>query len=87
MKELKRLNYKVPYSTRPIGNSGHRFVYRRKSRCAGRYYYAVCFSKRKIPARQFKFRNDALCYKFIILLKIKSNIYINERSSSTDIPC
>ena len=85
MKELKRLNYELPYSTRPISNSGHRFVYRRMGR--GRYYYAVCFRKQMIPARQFKLRRDALCYKFIILLKIKSNIYINERSSSTDIPC
>ena len=33
------------------------------------------YQKYALAERQFKSKIDALCYKFIMLLKIKSNIY------------
>jgi len=72
-KQLKRLNIKPPYSTRPIASSGHRYVniLERKN-----ISYYVCI--KKINSRTFKEKKLALCYKFIMLLKIKSNYYLKD---------
>lgn len=68
-KQLKRLNIKPAYSTTPMASSGHRHVNLIKRR---RISYFVCIQKRH--SRTFKEKKLALCYKFIMLLKIKSNI-------------
>lgn len=70
-KQLKRLNYKPPYSTQPIAASGHRHVSKTK-RESGNYSYTIYFKKRK--SRTFKHLKLALCYKFILILKFKSNL-------------
>ena len=67
-KQLQRLNIKPPYSTRPIANTGHRHICKMKN-CNS---YGVKYDKQK--GKSFGNLTDALCYKFIILLKIKSNI-------------
>jgi len=70
-KQLKRLNYKRPYSTTPVASSGHRYVNKIiRSGKVSSYY--VCIKKKH--SRTFKDKKLALCYKFIMLLKIKSNI-------------
>jgi len=81
-KQLKRLNIKPPYSTRPIASSGHRYVniLERKN-----ISYYVCI--KKINSRTFKEKKLALCYKFIMLLKIKSNYYTNGRKTTSNLPC
>ena len=67
-KQLERLNFKRPYSIRPVANTGHRHI------CKRRNYnqYSVKMPEKK--GKAFKNLTDALCYKFILLLKIKSNI-------------
>tara|TARA_R110002012_G_scaffold291232_2_gene485576 strand:- start:358 stop:570 length:213 start_codon:yes stop_codon:yes gene_type:complete len=67
-KQLIRLNIKAPYSTRPVANTGHRFI----CKAAGRHSYGVKLPKTK--GKAFKTLKKALCYKFILLLKNKSNI-------------
>jgi len=67
-KQLERLNIKPPYDTRPIANTGHRHICKMKNRNS----FGVKYDKYK--GRSFKNLKDALCYKFILLLKIKSNI-------------
>ena len=69
-KQLERLNYKRPYSTQPVASSGHRYV--NKITRSGKTSYYV-FVKKK-HSRTFREKKLALCYKFIMLLKIKSNI-------------
>ena len=69
-KQLERLNYKRPYSTQPVANSGHRYV--NKLIRSGKISYFVFMKKRH--SRTFREKKLALCYKFIMLLKIKSNI-------------
>lgn len=69
-KQLKRLNFKRPYNPQPVANSGHRYV-NKITRC-GRVSYFVFIKKRH--SRTFREKKLALCYKFIMLLKIKSNI-------------
>jgi hypothetical protein len=67
-KQLIRLNIKPPYSTRPVANTGHRHI----CKAAHRHSYGV-----KLPGRKgsgFNTLKKALCYKFIILLKIKAKI-------------
>lgn len=68
-KQLKRLNIKHPYSTRPVASSGHRYINLIKR---NRISYFVCIQKRH--SRTFKEKKLALCYKFIMLLKIKSKL-------------
>jgi len=68
-KQLKRLNFKPPYSLYPTSKSGHKHIYIPPKK---RISYMVSFYKK--PSRTYKSLTDALCYKFIILLKIKSNI-------------
>ena len=70
MKELKRLNIQRPYSSQPIANSGHRYV--NQIIRSGKTSYYVCVKKKH--SRTFREKKLALCYKFIMLLKIKSNI-------------
>ena len=67
-KQLERLNFKRPYSLRPVANTGHVHI------CQRRHYnsYSVKMPHRK--GKAFKNLKLALCYKFIMLLKIKSNI-------------
>lgn len=69
-KQLKRLNFKRPYSATPVATSGHRHVH--KIVRSGKTSYYV-FVKKK-HSRTFRDKKLALCYKFIMLLKIKSNI-------------
>jgi len=68
-KQLKRLNIKPHYNPRPIASSGHRFVNIIKRK---KISYFVCIKKKH--SRTFKEKKLALCYKFIMILKIKSNI-------------
>jgi len=70
-KQLERLNFQRPYSTTPIASSGHRYV--NKIIRSGKISYYV-YVKKKHRAHTFRDKKLALCYKFIILLKIKSNI-------------
>jgi len=70
-KQLERLNYKRPYSTCPIASSGHRHISKIK-RKNGNYSYTIYFKKKN--SRSFKELKFALCYKFIMILKFKSNI-------------
>jgi len=67
-KQLIRLNIKPPYSTRPVANSGHRFI----CKAVHRRSYGVKLPRKK--GKSFNTLKKALCYKFILLLKIKSNI-------------
>lgn len=69
-KQLKRLNIKPIYSTRPISNSGHRFIHiiRRNSKIL----YIMTRYKNHSKTRSFKKLTDSLCYKFIIILKTKA---------------
>ena len=67
-KQLQRLNIKPPYSTRPIANTGHRHI----CKMTDRKSYGVKLPRKK--GKSFKTLKKALCYKFILLLKNKSNI-------------
>ena len=69
-KQLERLNIKPPYSTRPIALSGHRHI-----NIPPRKYktYTVLFCKHKYKSKTFKELKHALCYKFILILKVKAN--------------
>jgi hypothetical protein len=69
-KQLKRLNFQRPYNPQPVASSGHRYV--NKIIRSGKTSYFVYVKKRH--SRTFKDKKLALCYKFIMLLKIKSNI-------------
>lgn len=53
--------------------SGHQFV-----RYNNRYYVFRKIYNKKECKKYFKSLTDALCYKYIFLLKLKSNIYIND---------
>ena len=82
-KYLKRLNIKPRYSTRPMPSSGHRCLTERHGKKWS--YYIVTVKQR--GQRQFKCKKDALCYKFIMILKIKSKYYTNGRNTSSNLPC
>jgi hypothetical protein len=69
-KQLERLNFQRPYNPQPVANSGHRYV--NKIVRSGKVSYYVCIKKKH--SRTFRDKKLALCYKFIMLLKIKSNI-------------
>lgn len=81
-KQLKRLNIKPPYNTMPIPPTGHRYItFRRTTK---KTYFIV--TVKQTGARQFISKKLALCYKFIMLLKIKSKYYTNgkwNRSKTT----
>lgn len=68
-KQLKRLNIQPFDSLYPIPKSGHRHIY-----IPPRNHISYMVSYYKKPSRTYKNITDALCYKFIMLLKIKSNI-------------
>ena len=72
-KQLKRLNIKPIYSTRPISNSGHRHIHVIK-RKGQKFLYMVTLSRLKYKSRTFKSITNSLCYKFIIILKSKANL-------------
>ena len=82
-KSLKRLNIKPLYSTRPMPPTGHRCLTFKKTK--KKTYFIVTVKQR--GQRQFKCKKLALCYKFIMLLKIKSNYYTNGRKSTPNLPC
>mgnify|MGYP003114944443 CR=1 FL=1 len=70
-KQLNRLNIKPTYSLVPLPKSGHRYINippRKKTS------YMVYLHKDKYNSRTFKNLNDALCYKFIVILKYKAKI-------------
>ena len=67
-KQLERFNIKPPYSTRPLPTSGHRGITRRSKT----NYYSVRILPQK--AKQQTGLKRALCYKFVMILKNKSNI-------------
>ena len=70
-KQLNRLNIQPEgIAIRPIASSGHRYVNKLTRRGKISYYVYV----KKKHSRTFREKKLALCYKFIILLKIKSNI-------------
>ena len=70
-KQLKRLNIQPEgIAIRPVATSGHRHINELRRR--GKISYHVKFEN----GRSRTFKDDkklALCYKFIMLLKIKSN--------------
>jgi len=68
-KQLKRLNISPADPLYPIPKSGHRHIYIPPRE---RISYMVSYYKK--PSRTFKNLNDALCYKFIMILKFKSNL-------------
>ena len=69
-KQLERLNIQRPYSAQPVASGGHRYV--NKIVRSGKTSYYVYVKKRH--SRTFRDKKLALCYKFIMILKIKSNI-------------
>jgi hypothetical protein len=72
-KQLKRLNIKPEYSLVPIPKSGHRFINippRKK------ITYMVYLHQDIYKTRTFKKLTDALCHKYIRILKYKANIGI-----------
>ena len=81
-KQLKRLNIKHRYDPRPVPPSGHRCLTIKKT--PNRNYWIVTVKQK--AARQFKVKKIALCYKFIMLLKIKSNYYTNGRKTTSNLP-
>jgi len=52
--------------------SGHKYIFFNKTR---NNYRVVIVINRQQYGRQFKNKLDAICYKYILLLKIKSNYY------------
>ncbi len=68
-KQLERLNIKPRYNPRPIASSGHYYINTLKRKKIS-YYVRI----KKTASRTFSDKKMALCYKFIMLLKIKSNI-------------
>ena len=71
-KQLKRLNIKPEYSLVPLPKSGHRgigHVYRRKT------IYAVFLHQKHYKSKTFRTLTDALCHKYIRILKYKANIH------------
>ena len=72
-KQLKRLNIKPEYSLVPLPKSGHRgigHVYRKKT------IYAVFLYQKHYKSKTFRTLTDALCHKYIRILKFKANIGI-----------
>ena len=72
-KQLKRLNIKPEYSLVPLPKSGHRgigHVYRKKT------IYAVFLYQKHYKSKTFRTLTDALCHKYIRILKYKANIGI-----------
>jgi len=72
-KQLKRLNIKPVFSLYPIPKSGHRgisHVYRKKTS------YMVFLHQKHYKSKTFKTLTDALCHKYIKILKYKANIGI-----------
>jgi hypothetical protein len=74
MKQLKRLNIKrSPALLHAIPKSGHRYInklvrYKNKAR------FTLYLHKDKYKTRTFKTLTDALCLKFITILKYKAEI-------------
>lgn len=61
--------------------SGHKHIGYRETRG----YYTVCkrVNGKVLGQREFKNKIDAISYKFIMILKIKSNYYTNGKCSAT----
>ena len=68
---LKRLNIKPEYSLYPIPKSGHRGI---NKLVRNKISYSVYLHQDKYRTRTFKNLTDALCYKFIVILKNKAMI-------------
>lgn len=81
-KQLERLNIKPRYNTMPIPATGHRYLTFRRTK--KKTYFIV--TVKQTGARQFKCKKLALCYKFIMLLKIKSKYYTNGRKTTSNLP-
>jgi hypothetical protein len=67
-KQLQRGKYKS-------NKSGHKYIAQRKN---GYYSVAKRINNKNKGHREFKNKTDAICYKYILLLKIKSKYYIND---------
>jgi hypothetical protein len=71
MKQLKRLNIKPDYSLYPMPKSGHRgisILYRKKP------LYSLFIHPKHYKAKAYKRLTDALCHKYIRILKYKAKI-------------
>ena len=66
----------LPRDKYKSNKSGHKLISKRKNRP----YYGVAkrVNGKTLGSREFKSKIDAICYKYILLLKIKSNYYNNE---------
>lgn len=71
MKQLKRLNIKPDYSLYPMPKSGHRSI---NKLVRNKISYCVYIHKDKYKTRTFKTLADALCHKYIRILKYKAKI-------------
>jgi len=72
-KQLNRINIKPEYSVIPFPKSGHRYINippRKK------ISYMVYLHQKHYKTRTFKKLSDALCHKYIRILKYKANIGI-----------
>lgn len=72
-KQLKRLNIKPAYSLYPIPKSGHRYI---NIPPREKISYTVYLHQDKYRTKTFKKLTDALCYKYIRILKYKAKIGI-----------
>ncbi len=82
-KQLKRLNIKHCPLPIPVPPTGHRCLTFKRTKY--KTYFIVTVKQR--GQRQFKCKKLALCYKFIMLLKIKCKYYINGRKSTSNLSC
>ena len=65
----QQYNRKTPTSN----TTGHKNIVKRKGRDL--YEISIKFNKKRVGRKCFKNKIDAICYKYILLLKIKSNYY------------
>ena len=65
----------VPKKSYKNNKSGHRHIGYREKR--GYYTVGKSFKGKRVGNREFRSKIDALCYKYILLLKIKSGLFNN----------
>ena len=72
-KQLERLNIKPEYSLVPMPKSGHRSI-NKIVRYQNKICYCVYLYQNIYKTRTFKKLTDAICCKFIRILKYKAKI-------------